>query len=93
MFSSLSLSKVMAGNNVDVLIVGLGPVGAIAANILGQRGHSILIVERGDGGGLKVSLSLSLSLSCILVSLSKCLFPAVVVCVCVCLYAASCRRF
>ncbi|WP_328856651.1 FAD-dependent monooxygenase [Williamsia herbipolensis] len=37
-----------SGNNVDVIIVGLGPTGATAANLLGQRGISTLIVERDD---------------------------------------------
>ena len=29
-------------NIFDVLIVGLGPVGAIAANLLGQFGHTVV---------------------------------------------------
>ncbi|GGF18812.1 FAD-dependent monooxygenase [Williamsia phyllosphaerae] len=33
---------------VDVIIVGLGPTGATAANLLGQRGISTLVVERDD---------------------------------------------
>lgn len=34
------------GRTVDVVIVGLGPTGATAANLLGQRGISTVVVER-----------------------------------------------
>ena len=30
----------------DVIIVGCGPVGAVAANLLGQYGHSVLVLEQ-----------------------------------------------
>ncbi len=30
----------------DVIVVGLGPTGAMLANLMGQRGHSVLCVER-----------------------------------------------
>jgi 3-(3-hydroxy-phenyl)propionate hydroxylase len=30
----------------EVIVVGLGPTGAMLANLLGQRGHSVLCVER-----------------------------------------------
>ncbi|MEM7077136.1 MAG: bifunctional 3-(3-hydroxy-phenyl)propionate/3-hydroxycinnamic acid hydroxylase [Pseudomonadota bacterium] len=30
----------------DVIIVGLGPVGALLANFLGQRGHQVVVLER-----------------------------------------------
>src|SRR5688572_1425038 len=32
--------------DVDVVIVGLGPVGAVAANLLGQAGLSVVAIER-----------------------------------------------
>jgi 3-(3-hydroxy-phenyl)propionate hydroxylase len=31
---------------VDVIVVGLGPTGAMLANLMGLRGHSVLCVER-----------------------------------------------
>ncbi|MBJ7290619.1 FAD-dependent monooxygenase [Williamsia sp.] len=43
-----SSSSAAGGRNVDVIIVGLGPTGATAANLLGQRGVSTLVVERDD---------------------------------------------
>jgi 3-(3-hydroxy-phenyl)propionate hydroxylase len=30
----------------DVLIVGFGPVGAVAANLLGQAGVRVLVIEK-----------------------------------------------
>ena len=30
----------------DVLVVGFGPAGAVAAGMLGARGHSTLVVDR-----------------------------------------------
>jgi 3-(3-hydroxy-phenyl)propionate hydroxylase len=33
-------------SNVDVIVVGLGPTGAMLANLMGLRGHSVLCVER-----------------------------------------------
>ena len=32
--------------NTDVLIVGYGPSGATLANLLGQRGHHVLVVDQ-----------------------------------------------
>jgi resorcinol 4-hydroxylase (NADPH) len=34
------------GFDADVVVVGLGPVGALAAILLGQRGHRVVVVER-----------------------------------------------
>ena len=33
----------------DVIIIGCGPVGAVAANLLGQAGHSVLVLEQFEG--------------------------------------------
>ncbi|MEV0460746.1 bifunctional 3-(3-hydroxy-phenyl)propionate/3-hydroxycinnamic acid hydroxylase [Catellatospora methionotrophica] len=35
--------------DVDVLVVGCGPVGALTANLLGRRGVTTLVVERSPG--------------------------------------------
>ncbi len=32
--------------DVDVVIIGLGPTGATAANLLGQRGITTAVIER-----------------------------------------------
>jgi 3-(3-hydroxy-phenyl)propionate hydroxylase len=37
------------GNDYDVLIVGLGPVGATVANLLGRHGVRTLVVDKADG--------------------------------------------
>ncbi|WP_083638698.1 bifunctional 3-(3-hydroxy-phenyl)propionate/3-hydroxycinnamic acid hydroxylase [Rhizobium oryziradicis] len=36
-------------NRYDVLIVGFGPAGAVAASMFGQRGHSTLVIDRMTG--------------------------------------------
>ncbi|MEN3149766.1 bifunctional 3-(3-hydroxy-phenyl)propionate/3-hydroxycinnamic acid hydroxylase [Neorhizobium sp. IRAMC:178] len=36
-------------NRYDVLVVGFGPAGAVAAGMLGARGHSTLVVDRLTG--------------------------------------------
>ncbi|TWD44791.1 3-(3-hydroxy-phenyl)propionate hydroxylase [Agrobacterium vitis] len=36
-------------NRYDVLIVGFGPAGAVAASMFGQRGHSVLVIDRMTG--------------------------------------------
>lgn len=36
-------------NRYDVLVVGFGPAGAVAAGMLGARGHSTLVVDRLSG--------------------------------------------
>lgn len=36
-------------NSYDVLVVGFGPAGAVAAGMLGARGHSTLVVDRLTG--------------------------------------------
>ncbi|MGY5808886.1 bifunctional 3-(3-hydroxy-phenyl)propionate/3-hydroxycinnamic acid hydroxylase [Rhizobium sp. LEGMi198b] len=36
-------------NHYDVLVVGFGPAGAVAAGMLGARGHSTLVVDRLTG--------------------------------------------
>lgn len=33
-------------DRVDVAVVGCGPVGAVLATLLGQRGHRVLVIER-----------------------------------------------
>ena len=32
----------------EVVIAGLGPVGAALANLLAKRGHAVLVVEQSD---------------------------------------------
>jgi len=32
-------------SNYDVVIAGYGPTGAVAANLLGAKGHRVLVVE------------------------------------------------
>lgn len=36
----------MTTNNIDVLVIGAGPSGAIAAALLVQKGYSVLVLER-----------------------------------------------
>lgn len=36
----------MTAPNYDVAIVGYGPVGAALANLLGSRGHSVLVIDQ-----------------------------------------------
>jgi 3-(3-hydroxy-phenyl)propionate hydroxylase len=42
----MSQSAMSQGEMWDVAIVGCGPVGATAANLLGQAGHKVLIVDQ-----------------------------------------------
>ena len=34
----------------EVIIIGAGPIGMCMANFLGQRGHTVLVIEKSDGG-------------------------------------------
>lgn len=43
---TLNQEEIMIPSEVDVFIVGMGPVGALAANLLGARGISVLIIDR-----------------------------------------------
>jgi 3-(3-hydroxy-phenyl)propionate hydroxylase len=43
-------SSTASSENFDVAIVGLGPVGATLANLLGLRGLRVLVLEREDEG-------------------------------------------
>jgi 2-polyprenyl-6-methoxyphenol hydroxylase-like FAD-dependent oxidoreductase len=45
----MTLSKKSEVLETDVLVVGAGPVGLAVGGDLGWRGHSAIIVERGDG--------------------------------------------
>ena len=37
----------------EVIIIGAGPIGMCMANFLGQRGHTVLVIEKSDGGKKK----------------------------------------
>ena len=39
-----------SGAAVDVLVIGMGPVGKMAALLLGRAGHSVLVTERKESG-------------------------------------------
>lgn len=41
--------KTDISNRYDVLVVGFGPAGAVAAGMLGARGHSTLVIDRLTG--------------------------------------------
>ncbi len=45
----MSSSLQTHGNVFDVAIVGLGPVGATAANLLGKHGYKTIVIEREPG--------------------------------------------
>ena len=42
---TLNQEEIMIPSVVDVFIVGMGPVGTLAANLLGSRGISVLIID------------------------------------------------
>mgnify|MGYP000973890460 CR=1 FL=1 len=61
---------------VDVIIIGCGPVGALAANLLGRAGLSVVVLEKetelhplprwivvgaGTGGGLAAAVTMAAS--------------------------------
>ena len=45
----MSSSLQNRGDVYDVAIVGLGPVGATAANLLGKHGYKTVVIERAPG--------------------------------------------
>ncbi|WP_448811800.1 bifunctional 3-(3-hydroxy-phenyl)propionate/3-hydroxycinnamic acid hydroxylase MhpA [Agromyces bauzanensis] len=42
------MTQILTAQTADVLIIGAGPVGLTLANLLGQQGVGVLLVEKGD---------------------------------------------